>query len=461
MGKDGDASVFRVWGSRVFVRDTSAEKVSSRAIPCGPAPSGVSQVDPLPLAVHVEVAVDSGAARGAASGGAASEGAASGGAEPASVELGGAEPEGAEPGSSEFEGADSGGANLGVLSLRVRILGVRSLRVRSLGKPLSLQQLREWFAQRTRVRSGAAGAGGSAAGGSRAGGAGATSLGGPGVTTGAEAAGAGGIGGAGAGDTGAGGIGAGDPGGGGTGAGDPRVGGTGAGDTGAGVSGGSGVTAGAGGTRGAGAAGPGGARSRGTGASGTGAGAGGAGAEDPGVGGAGTGGAGAGSPGARGTMKRLPFFLPPPPSSLQPPDSVLSQSRPASPLRGVRTGRRVPCPRPPPVPGTHIMALRPSSVPLPTVPRLLAIVDTDPSFESTAASTLGAELVDFAAAYRLNYATSLVAESESDCPLSVGGECALGTDVVEDKQEEFESLATAVSHLVAVTESNFHSRMLH
>ncbi|CAI7901525.1 unnamed protein product [Closterium sp. NIES-54] len=33
-GKVGDASVFRVWGSRAFVRDTSADKLSSRAIPC-------------------------------------------------------------------------------------------------------------------------------------------------------------------------------------------------------------------------------------------------------------------------------------------------------------------------------------------------------------------------------------------------------------------------------------------
>ncbi|CAI7815780.1 unnamed protein product, partial [Closterium sp. NIES-53] len=33
-GKIGDASVFRVWGSRAFVRDTSADKLSARAIPC-------------------------------------------------------------------------------------------------------------------------------------------------------------------------------------------------------------------------------------------------------------------------------------------------------------------------------------------------------------------------------------------------------------------------------------------
>ncbi|CAI7830917.1 unnamed protein product, partial [Closterium sp. NIES-53] len=33
-GKVGDASVFRVWGSRAFVRDTSADKLSARAILC-------------------------------------------------------------------------------------------------------------------------------------------------------------------------------------------------------------------------------------------------------------------------------------------------------------------------------------------------------------------------------------------------------------------------------------------
>ncbi|CAI7837877.1 unnamed protein product [Closterium sp. NIES-54] len=33
-GKVGDASAFCVWGSRAFVRDTSADKLSSRAVPC-------------------------------------------------------------------------------------------------------------------------------------------------------------------------------------------------------------------------------------------------------------------------------------------------------------------------------------------------------------------------------------------------------------------------------------------
>ncbi|CAI7853542.1 unnamed protein product [Closterium sp. NIES-54] len=55
----------------------------------------------------------------------------------------------------------------------------------------------------------------------------------------------------------------------------------------------------------------------------------------------------------------------------------------------------------------------------PIVSRLLASVVTDPSFESTAASALVAELVDFAAACRLDYATALVAESESASPPSV------------------------------------------
>ncbi|CAI7873662.1 unnamed protein product, partial [Closterium sp. NIES-53] len=49
----------------------------------------------------------------------------------------------------------------------------------------------------------------------------------------------------------------------------------------------------------------------------------------------------------------------------------------------------------------------------PTASRLLATVVTDPSFESTATSALVAELLDFATACRLDYATALVADSES------------------------------------------------
>ncbi|CAI5970776.1 unnamed protein product [Closterium sp. NIES-65] len=129
-------------------------------------------------------------------------------------------------------------------------------------------------------------------------------------------------------------------------------------------------------------------------------------------------------------------------------------SRPASPVRAARASGHGSRQRPPPVPGTHRMSLRPSTVPLraplpsppqsslpafadsesdslcaasPTVTRLLATVVTDPSFESSAASALVAELVDFAARCRLDYAASLVAE-----------------------QEEFQCLAAASSHLVSV-----------
>ncbi|CAI7839999.1 unnamed protein product [Closterium sp. NIES-53] len=466
-GKVCDASVFRVWGSRAFVRDTSADKLSTRDIPCiflGFSPDKLGWqfyhptwrrvlLDPLLGNVHVEVTVDSSAARGATFGGAASGGAASGGAEHARAELGGAEPAGAEPGGAEPEGLEPRGAESKGAESR-----------------------------------------GAEPRGTGAGGTGATHLGGAGVT-----AGAGGTGGTGA--VGPGGArtrgtgaaatgavecaGAEDPG-----AGGIRAGGAGAGGTGAGVSVAGGTSAGGAGAGGAGVGYPGAG----------GAGAEGIGARDLGAGGDSGGGAGASGTGARGTVQRRPFFVPPPPSSLPPPDSVLRRvlslpsstgltppllcpppdqsqpqlqpdsplpapspyaeqtdsplerrepaSRPASRVRAVRTGRHVPRPRPPPIPGTHVMALpRAAST---TVPRLLAIVVTNPSFESTAASALVAELVEFSAAYRLDDATSLVAESESANPPSVRGECALGTDVLEDTQEDFECLAAAVPHLVAM-----------
>ncbi|CAI7788143.1 unnamed protein product, partial [Closterium sp. NIES-53] len=67
------------------------------------------------------------------------------------------------------------------------------------------------------------------------------------------------------------------------------------------------------------------------------------------------------------------------------------------------------------------------------------------TFESATASALVAELLDFAVACHLDYATPLVAESESPSPPSVGGECALGTDVLEDMQEDFEYLSAAAA----------------
>ncbi|CAI7819607.1 unnamed protein product, partial [Closterium sp. NIES-53] len=295
---------------------------------------------------------------------------------------------------------------------------------------------------------------------------------------------------------------------------------------------GAGSAGGAAGAGAAGAAGPGGARTRGTGTAGAGgaAGVGAAGTEAGGAAGVVTGDPGAEATGvvsavSGGAARPRPYYvpllqqvlrLPPspgPPPPLLSPQPVLSESqfRPSYPLPGpspyygptrglmerrepksrpvspvsrvaspVRTARagRVLRPRPPPVPGTHSMTLRPSTapqrIPLPsppasslpdgpdpesdslraassTVARFRAIAVTGPLFESSAASALVVELVDFAAACRLDYATSLVAESASAsvCPPSVGGECALGTDVLEGTQEEFECFAAAVPHLVS------------
>ncbi|CAI7782864.1 unnamed protein product [Closterium sp. NIES-54] len=514
----GDASAFRIWGSRAFVRDLSPDKLSPRAVPCvflgfppdapgwqfyhptsrrvlssqdvtfdesvpyyrlfpyrtallpppplflapgpppvdplppqGPAPSGLSQVDAVE---PVEVAVDS----SAASGGAEPLGAGSGGVESGGAEPGGAEPGGAEPGGAEPGGAAPGGAE----SARVASCGASSRR-----DLLSPQELREWFARRW---SRAAGAGGSPVapgpGGARTSGTGAVGTGGASAAAGVGPAGASGAAGAGA----TGGVGAG-------------VGATGAsGAADAGAVGGVGTGVGpVGGTTGS---------------------AGGTGAAGPaGVGAVGAGGAadtGAVPVGTAGPPRPRPYFvplleqvlgLPPSPGPAPPlecPQPVQSQSplqpisplpapspyagptgglaerrepasRPTSPVRTTRRSRRALRPRPPAVPGTHQMTLRPSTAPLrvplpsppesslpvladpvsdslhaarPTVARLLSTVVTDPSFESTAASALVAELVDFAARCRLDYAASLFAESASVCPPSVGGECALSTDLM-------------------------------
>ncbi|CAI7827161.1 unnamed protein product, partial [Closterium sp. NIES-53] len=446
--------------------------------PQGPAPSGVSQVDAVE---PVKVAVDSGAARGAEPAGAGS-----GGAEPEGAEPGGAESRGAEPGGAESRGAESRGAGSGGPEGTGSTRGTSSRQ-----KFLSPQELREWFARRW---SRAAGAGGTTlaagSGGTRTGGTGAAGAGGA-----AEATGVGPAGGT-AGAT---------------------------GGTGAAVAGGAtqatgvgpaGVTAGT--TSGTGAAGPAGSGATGAGAAGgvgaggsigagtsEGAGVGAVGARDAVGAGAAAGGTGAVPAGSGGATRPRPYFVPlleqvlglppstgsapplacpqpvptqsqlqracplPAPSPYTGPTRGLTERReptscPALPVCTARPSRCAPRPRPPTVPGTHQMALRPSTAPLrvplpsppvsslpvladpdsdslraasPTVTRLLATVVTDPSFASTAASALVSELVDFAAHCRLDYATSLVAESASVCPLSVWGECALSTDVLEDRQE--------------------------
>ncbi|CAI7750258.1 unnamed protein product [Closterium sp. NIES-53] len=529
-GKFGDASAFRVWGSQAFVRDLSADKLSPRAVPCvflgfppdAPGrqfyhptlrrvlssqdvtfdesvpyyrlfPYRTASLPPPPLflapdAVEpVEVAVDSGAATGAEPAGAGSGGAGSGGAdtegaEPGGAETWGAEPWGAETGGAEPGGTEPGGAEPGVTAPGgAEPGGAGSARVASRGassrrEVLSPQELSEWFARRWGRAARAGGPTATTCPGS----AGAAGPGGP-----AEAAGVGPTG------------------------------------VSTGASGGTGAT---------GSAGPGAAGATGAGAAG-GVGAGGsadastsegAGAGAAGAGGATGTGAPAGSPGAvparsGGAPRPRPYFVPlleqvlgllpspGPAPSFECPQPVQSQSllqpvsplpapspytgptgglaerrapasRPASPARPACTSRRTSRPRPPAVPGTYQMALRPSTAPLrvplpsppasslpafpdpesdslraasPTVARFLATVVTDPSLASTAASALVAELVDFAACCRLDYAASLVAESASVCPPSVGGECALSTDVLEDRQEEFQCFAAALPHLVS------------
>ncbi|CAI7766933.1 unnamed protein product, partial [Closterium sp. NIES-53] len=165
-GKVGDASVFRVWGSRAFVRDLSADKLSPRAVPCvflGFPPDAPGWQFYHPTSRHavepVEVAVDSGAGSGGAeSGGAESGGAEPGGAESGGAEPGGAESEGAEPGGAEPGIAEPGGAEPGgVVSARVASRSASSRR-----ELLSPQELREWFARRWSRAAGAGGTPGAA-----------------------------------------------------------------------------------------------------------------------------------------------------------------------------------------------------------------------------------------------------------------------------------------------------------
>ncbi|CAI7888187.1 unnamed protein product, partial [Closterium sp. NIES-53] len=414
-GKVGDASAFHVWGSRAFVRDTTADKLSSRAVPCvflGFPPDAPGWQFYHPPSRRVLSSQDvtfnesvsyyrlfphrTASPPPPPSRRSFSPQVLPWGAEPGRAEPGGMAPEGTLCGGAEPARAVSGGA-----------LGVPSRR-----EPLSPQRLREWYSRRCRVAAGAGAAGAGAAGGATGapGGAGAT----------------GGVAGAGA----------------------------------------AGATGGAGAARGA---------ARVTSGAGAGAAGGAAGTGDPGA--EGTGSVSAVSGGA---TRPRPYFVPllqqvlgsppspgppPPPflsplpvqsqSQLQPasPLPVSPESCPASPVRTVRAGR-VSRPRLPPVPGTHSMTLRPSTapqrVPLPSPPASSLPDGRDPKSDSLRATS--PTLVDFAAACCLDYAASLVAESVSAsvCPPSVGGECALGMDVLEDSQEDLECFAAASPHLVSM-----------
>ncbi|CAI7732472.1 unnamed protein product [Closterium sp. NIES-54] len=57
---------------------------------------------------------------------------------------------------------------------------------------------------------------------------------------------------------------------------------------------------------------------------------------------------------------------------------------------------------------------------------------------------------DFAAAYHLDYRASLVSDPGPACPPSVGGEVALGCDVLKDRHEELDCLAAAAPHLATM-----------
>ncbi|CAI7733105.1 unnamed protein product [Closterium sp. NIES-54] len=275
------------------------------------------------------------------------------------------------------------------------------------------------------------------------------------------------------------------------------AGGVGAGSTGAGGSGTGGASSGG---AGAGGAGTGGASSRGAGAggSGTGGSSWGAGARGAGTGGASSGGAGAGGAcalgagteetGAGGSPTALPTapphshsqlsptaygptFPPPdstpavfsPPRSPSPPPVVQHdwtsrcppRAWPSSPLADLRTVLfRSPPRRSLPVsllPSPPASSLTVSShrAARPVVSRVLASLVTDPRASPSSVLALTAAVADFASTRHLDYATRMVA-APPPRPLFLGGESALGCDVLEDKQFELVFLAAASPSLRAM-----------
>ncbi|CAI7787395.1 unnamed protein product [Closterium sp. NIES-53] len=473
------------------------------------APACVSQVDPPPLVEPLEISSDSsGPSAGAEPVGAETEGEGSGGAALGGVATGGAGSGGAGSGGAATGGADFGGAASpsggGAVGDPAGGPGAGLPPQPDLLETLSPQAIRAWIVQRGSsggggycpAGAGAAIPGGTAGAGGTSGGAGATSPGGTGDAAGAGGTGAANVGGA----AGAGGPGAaslvGARGAGAASAGRARVASAGGG----GGTGGAGGAAGPGGTGAAsagGVAGSGGARAATAG-----------GARAAGAGGT-TGIGGAGPVGALRHLLGLPLAPTEFPVADTTPLLLFPQLLPHSPLPALApyttateslTERREPKthastserrepekreyvparvrrPRAPVVPSTHDMKLRPSSVPQrvvlpsppasslsdvadppsdlprassPKVTHLLATVVTGPTFSSLAASALFTELVDFAAAHHLDYLAGLVSDPDPTYPPSVGGEAALGCDVLEDRQEELECLATTLSHLATM-----------
>ncbi|CAI7905767.1 unnamed protein product [Closterium sp. NIES-54] len=472
----------------------------------GLAPSGVSHVDPPPLVEPLEISNDS---SGLAEGDdpAADDTAATHCSPRLETPLtAGAEPWGAETEDEGSGGAATGGAATGGLHEHAGSWGAAT------GGAYLLEVIRVWVVGRGSPGgggygpggAGAASLGGTAPAGRTRGAAGAR---GARATSPRGTAGAGGAGGAAdARDTGAGGNG----GAGAAGPGGPCTRGAGANGAGGavrarGAGGAAGARGtGAGGTEGTGAAGLGGARTRDTGGTGAGgaAGAGGAtrapgtgsvrgttGARGPGAAGAsgaagargaggaaraagvgGAGAAGAGGAGAAGTALCIPFFYPQPQSPVlatatawpplpaPAPHTEVTESlterrepetRASTPVRDCRVTR----PRPPAVPGTHRMALRPSSVPqrvvLPKPPASSLPYYPDPEFGlSRAASPTVTRLLT--TIERLDYVASLVTESESVCPPSVRGELSRGNVILEDRLFELECLAAALPRFASM-----------
>ncbi|CAI7923544.1 unnamed protein product [Closterium sp. NIES-53] len=85
----------------------------------------------------------------------------------------------------------------------------------------------------------------------------------------------------------------------------------------------------------------------------------------------------------------------------------------------------------------------------PVLSLALASLVTDPRASLSSVSALIAEVTEFASTHCLDYATSLVAALPTN-PLAVGGEFSLGCDALEDKQFELEFLAAASPHLCAM-----------
>ncbi|CAI7884334.1 unnamed protein product [Closterium sp. NIES-54] len=141
-----------------------------------------------------------------------------------------------------------------------------------------------------------------------------------------------------------------------------------------------------------------------------------------------------------------------------PPDSspaIFSPSQPQPPPPVVQHTSTTHCP--PSARATYPVQDLPSSHPIidyyctarPIVSHVLASLVTNTTAPPSFALALVAAVTDFASTRRLDYATRVVAAHPTR-PLSVEGESALGSDVLEDRQFELAFLAAASLHLCAM-----------